>query len=122
MAGECPEGFHVGFYLSSDATIDGSDIYVGNSYVEYFAAGTEQTVSANVRIPTSAVASGTYYIGAIADISNSVQDESDESNNAATGNTIAITKVYPDLMIEAVSGPSSGQTRAERDPYGDATQ
>ncbi len=104
------EGFQVGFYLSSDATIDGSDIQVGNGYVGYFAAGTEQIVNAIVRIPASVAASGTYYIGAIADIANAVQDESDENNNAAAGNTIAITKGYPDLMIEAVSGPSSGQT------------
>ncbi len=102
--------FHVGFYLSGDVTIDSSDFHAGDSDVGYFAAGTEQTITANVRIPTSIAASGSYYIGAIADISNLVPDESDENNNAAAGNTIAVTKVYPDLVITKVSGPSSAQT------------
>ena len=80
--------FWVYLYLSTDATITTSDIYLVGRYIGNLAAGTESTVNTTVTIPSS-VASGTYYIGAIAD-SSSIVVESDETNNALAGNQITI--------------------------------
>ena len=98
-------------YLSTDATITTSDIYLVGRYIGNLAAGTESTVNTTVTIPSS-VASGTYYIGAIAD-SSSIVVESDETNNALAGSPITVTKVYPDLVMTSVSGPTSANTEQQ---------
>ena len=103
--------FWVYLYLSTDATITTSDIYLVGRYIGNLAAGTESTVNTTVTIPSS-VASGTYYIGAIAD-SSSIVVESDETNNALAGSPITVTKVYPDLVMTSVSGPTSANTEQQ---------
>jgi len=55
---------------------------------------------------------GTYYIGAIADFVNTEIDETNETNNAGrAGRPITVTRLtYPDLVVTAVSGPTSANT------------
>jgi len=101
-------GFNVGIYLSTDSTITTGDTLIGYQYVGRLAAGVSLTSSTVVTIPAS-VASGTYYIGAIADYNNMVI-ESNETNNALAGNQINVTNLSPDLIMTAVSGPSSANT------------
>jgi subtilase family serine protease len=99
--------FYVGFYLSTDATITTSDQYIGYRWlVDGLTPGATSTLDTTVSIPNTMIP-GTYYIGAIADISNQV-GESDETNNAFAGNQIVV--VGPDLTMTAVSGPASAVT------------
>jgi len=71
--------FSVGIYLSTDATITASDIYLGSRSVAGLAAGASSAAKTTVTLPTS-LGAATYYVGAIADYNNKVE-ESNESNN-----------------------------------------
>ena len=76
-------GFDVNFYLSKDAVIDGSDIYVGKRrMINGVLTGGSDTGSATITIPSS-LGEGVYYLGAIADANGEII-ESDETNNTAT--------------------------------------
>ncbi len=81
--------FYVGLYLSSDATITTGDSRPGFVYMSNgLAAGAQQTLTITGTIPTT-LASGLYYLGAIADFSNLII-ESTKTNNALAGNQITI--------------------------------
>ncbi len=72
--------FYVKYYLSADATITSSDILLGQrSVAAGLAAGASSTNTTNLTIPAT-LAGGSYYVGAIADATNTVS-ESDENNN-----------------------------------------
>ncbi len=100
--------FRVGIYLSADQAIGPSDTLVGYGSVTSLGAGAEQTLNTIVTIPAS-FTTGTYFIGAVADYTNSVV-EADESNNSLAGNQLTVTNLPPDLTLASVSGPSSGGT------------
>jgi hypothetical protein len=76
------------FYLSIDGTITTADISLGDKAVNSLTAGSSQTVTLSVNLPSSST-TGTYYIGAIADRA-AVVTESDETNNSLAGNNIII--------------------------------
>jgi subtilase family serine protease len=80
--------FTIGLYFSTDTTITTSDRRVGTRSVSSLASGATSPATTTVTIP-STLAVGTYYIGAIADYNNS-RAESNETNNAVTGNAIII--------------------------------
>jgi subtilase family serine protease len=118
-AGSAATGFHVGIFLSTDATITPSDTLIGTRHVAGLAPGAQSTETTTVSIPWDAA--GTYYLGAIADdfpawVCDSeidacwwVQDvvkESDETNNAATGNAVFVGN-RTDLAVTAVTGPAT---------------
>jgi subtilase family serine protease len=105
-SGGNPGNFSVGIYLSVDDVITTYDMMIGSRLVTGLTAGSSDTADTAIVLPGS-IAPGTYYIGAIADYRNDVK-ESDETNNALTGNRITI--FGPDLTISAVSGPSSAVT------------
>ncbi len=96
--------FSVGFYLSSDATITTSDTRIGTRSVSSLAAAASHSAQTTLTIP-STIAPKTYYLGAIADYSNA-RAETNETNNAITGNTIAVSP-GADLVMTALSGPGS---------------
>ncbi|ABS26527.1 CARDB domain-containing protein [Anaeromyxobacter sp. Fw109-5] len=103
-------GFIVGLYLSRDATITTSDVLLGTRSVPGLAGGTSSTVDTTLTIPVTA--SGSYYLGAIADRNDYVV-EGDETNNARLGSALSV--IGPDLTISGVSGPAtafSGMTIA----------
>jgi hypothetical protein len=95
--------FYVGLYLSTDATITTSDTRLGTRSIASLAAGATSSGSKSVTIPLTTVP-GTYYLGAIADYSGRIS-ESNEANNARTGNPIQIN--FVDLVETAVSGPTT---------------
>ena len=95
--------FYVSLYLSSDAVITTSDTYIGRVYMSGLAAGAQQTVNITGTI-SATQAPGSYFLGAIADSSNSVK-ESNETNNSLAGNQISILPA--DLVLTSVSGPAS---------------
>ena len=97
--------FYVALYLSTDAAITTADTIVGTRHFWGLSSGVTDSATTRVTIPTT-LSAGTYYIGAIADY-NSTLAETNETNNALSGNTVIIT-IGADLVMTAVSGPSSG--------------
>ncbi len=96
--------FSIGFYLSIDATITTGDTRIGTRTVNGLAPGASSATQTSVLIPGS-TAPQTYYLGAIADYANA-RVESDETNNAITGNQVALSP-GTDLTITSVNGPAS---------------
>ncbi|MBI5073928.1 MAG: hypothetical protein HZB62_01970, partial [Nitrospirae bacterium] len=103
------QGFSGGYYLSTDANITTSDIYVGGYSRSGLLAGEEWTDTRSVQLPTN-LASGVYYIGAIADSAGVVQ-ESNETNNSLAGNQITIA-------MPATAGPNSPTVAANNATLG----
>ncbi|MGE5280409.1 MAG: CARDB domain-containing protein [Deltaproteobacteria bacterium] len=81
-------GFYVGLYLSAKPGVKASDKRIGQRYVGGLAAGASDTADSPVTLPDH-MGRGTYYFGAIAD-DTAVVEESDENNNALTGNSVVI--------------------------------
>ena len=95
-------GTTVRFYRSSDATIDASDMPVGNNQaVSGLAASASSTVSTTDAPPTA----GTYYYGACVD---AVSNESNTSNNCSAGVPVIVQPAgAPDLAVTVLVSPSS---------------
>lgn len=105
---DVPSSFTVSLYLSSDATITTTDTLLTTRSVGILQPNDCDSTSSLIDI-TPAIAAGNYYIGAIAD-SGSVVTESDENNNATTGNQITITtSTLPDITIDSIEGPKSAR-------------
>jgi subtilase family serine protease len=100
------------FYLSTDTTVDASDILLGSRSVPSLAAGASSSGSTTVTIPQS-TAVGTWYIVAKADGEDQVA-ETRETNNLY----IRSIRIGPDLDITSFKGPKSatpGQSITLRD-------
>ena len=76
-------------YLSTDSTIDSSDTYLAQRSVSSILGGGSNSASTTVKLPVT-LSPGPYYIGAIADETNT-NIESDETNNTATTTAVTIT-------------------------------
>ena len=91
--------FSVALYLSTDRVITSSDIFLGIRSVAGLAAGASNAAATTVTIPRTIghdedgnsidLPAGTYYIGAVADYFNQVQELS-EVNNTLAVNQIVI--------------------------------
>jgi len=93
----------VGIYLSTDATITTTDTLVGMlAAPPSLAPGACATLTGNA---SSTGGTNFFWLGAIADRSNTVV-ELLENNNALAGNQIGVGS-KPDFIITAVSGPPS---------------
>ena len=90
------------FYLSANATLDGSDQLIGSRSVPLLAPGASASFTAPVTVP-AATAGGTYYVIAQADGASAVP-ETAETNNTKFS---AAIKVGPDLIVSAMSAPAS---------------
>jgi Ca2+-binding RTX toxin-like protein len=103
-----------GIYLSTDSVIDASDLMVTTAQSRSLQGFTLFTDSPPFYVPSN-LAPGTYYIGAIADWSNSIV-ESDETNNVSLTSELVVisspftetadivTLVYPDLGLWSALG------------------
>ncbi len=106
--------FTVGVYLSSDATFDPADIFVGRLLsVPSLGRGASTSGAATVTIPMG-VATGLYNIIAVADPDNQLP-EHNETNNSKVAtippdplNQIEIKQFKPDFVVKSVSGPAKG--------------
>jgi len=98
--GRAWEGFYVRVYLSEDSEITTDDVALGTRYISGQAAGTEVTYNLGGTIPR--YSAGTYYVGAIVDYTNGVQDETDETNNALAYGPICIDTCSP---VDSAGGP-----------------
>jgi len=71
--------YRVNYYLSSSPTVTTSGTYLGSRWVPGLAPGASSSASTTLQLPK--VAAGNYYVGALADATQSII-ESDKSNNA----------------------------------------
>jgi len=115
-AGPAPAtAFTVRFYLSSDTTLDGTDVLLGSRAIASLASGASSMATTTVTIPANTSVPASYYILAVADALGQ-QTELNETNNVmATGAAMMITAYLPDLQVTAVSAPagaSAGHTLA----------
>lgn len=92
-----------GFYLSSNNSWDAADTFLGERPVGQLAPGTTESLPTSLDIPPDTT-TGTYYVIAKADHTG-VVSESSETNNVRAGSAM---KVGPDLLVTAVTAPSSG--------------
>ena len=101
--------FRLGFFLSTDSMIATGDIdlYWGCD-VPALSVGLTWTCYGDTPIPLS-VATGVYYIGALADIYGAVSESNEANNGGVAANTTVISKPAPDLVVSAIAAPSAGQ-------------
>lgn len=116
IASPAAGAFRIGIYLSTDTTIDGSDVLIGQqgvggglgglgSGLENYSATISATVSSNPSAPNYAATGANYYLGVMVDDLNAV-DEANEDNNTAVGqgighNTLLTTR--EDFMVDGVN-------------------
>jgi subtilase family serine protease/subtilisin-like proprotein convertase family protein len=102
--------FRVSFFLSASSTgVQPGDPLLGGRDVERLAPGVTSRASTTLTVPSS-VSAGTYFVLAVADALDAVQEQ-DEGNNArAAANPIVIRQ--PDLVVTEVKGPVSGRGAA----------
>jgi subtilase family serine protease len=91
----------VGFYWSSNTSLDASDPALGSRSVPSLEAGAGSSGSTQLVVPAGA-APGTYYVFARADRDGELL-ESNETNNA----TYAVVRVGPDLQIVSVTSSAT---------------
>jgi subtilase family serine protease len=90
------------FYLSANSLLDASDtLLAGGRAVPALAAGASSTGSTSVTLP-AVVATGTYYLMAVADGDGTVAEASEANNVAARSISIG-----PDLVVSSFSAPTS---------------
>jgi subtilase family serine protease len=90
------------FYLSTDTTLDGSDVSLGSRSVPVLSAGATSSGTASVTIPAG-TATGTYYVIAKAD----ADDQLVEVNEANNTKTSGLIKIGPDLIVLSVNAPAT---------------
>jgi subtilisin family serine protease/subtilase family serine protease len=91
------------FYLSTNGTLEATDVMLGARPVPALAAGASDAGTALLTIPPG-TAAGSYYVLAQADGASAVL-ETTENNNSKVSASI---KVGPDVIVSAVSGPLTG--------------
>jgi glucose/arabinose dehydrogenase/subtilase family serine protease len=97
--------FRIGIYLSAGSSTPGSGTLVGSRIVTSLAGGAESVATTAVTVPAG-IAAGLYFVSAVADI-DEIVDESSEGDNGLTAST-RVEIIRPDLAMLAVSGPARG--------------
>jgi subtilase family serine protease len=105
--GNAPVGFNNGIYLSTDPVITTADTRLGSRTINTMAAGTINTGTTVVAL-SQALASGTYYLGVIADYANAIYEVTD-TNNVLLGTPIVI-RPASDLVVGQLGGPTNACT------------
>jgi len=105
--GNAPLGFNNGIYLSTDPIITTADTRLGSRSINTMAAGTVNTGTTVVAL-SQTLASGTYYLGVIADYANAIYEVTD-TNNALLGTPIVI-RPASDLVVGQLGGPTNACT------------
>ena len=91
-------------YLSSNPTLDSSDIYLGNltaATQSPLESGSSYTLNRDITIPN--VTPGTWYLLVATDNNGNQQAESNETDNVRA---VAFEVKAPDLVVSAVTAPS----------------
>ena len=96
----------VGFYISADQEITTDDHYLGYDYVSILGEGGSSSESESFDISSLPLPDGNYYLGAIADFSERI-NESNESNNACVFSGVTIQLGSSDQTSGGSSAPLS---------------
>ena len=86
----------VGYYLSTNSTLDASDVLIGSASAGSISANSYASLYSNLTIPAN-TASGFYYVLFVADYLNQLA-ESNENNNVAAA-TLQVSVSTTDLSI-----------------------
>ena len=89
------------FYLSSNTTLDGSDLELGRRSVPALGASASSVVTVSLALPAS-LATGSYYVLSRVDPGNLVAEVLESNNVKAT----AVVRVGPDFVVTALTGPT----------------
>jgi len=103
--------FTIRFYLSPDNELDDGDTVLGYRTVASLSPLSQSSVATSLTIP-SATAAGNYYVLALADANQAVEEELEDNNFLRDADTISITAatvLLPDLTLTALNAPSSGK-------------
>ena len=92
------------YYRSPDTTISRSDTRVDTTPVKRLAASDSTTESSGITAPSN---HGTYYYGACVD---SVDGESDTTNNCSSSVQIVVPMGAPDLIVDEITRATGGST------------
>jgi len=90
------------FYLSANTVLDAADVVLGTRAVPLLVNGASASATTSLTLPTT-LATGTYYILALADAPNTV-NESQETNNTRAS---AAVKVGADLQVTVITAPAT---------------
>ncbi|GGK57354.1 hypothetical protein GCM10011405_01820 [Rufibacter glacialis] len=96
---------NVGFYLSSNATFDATDVFIGSSTGTSIEGNRAYYRSATVTIPSNA-STGAYYILFRADYLNSVSETNEDNNVAAVAFSVVTPNVDLNLQSPGISSSS----------------
>jgi len=88
------------YFLSSNSVFEPSDTDLGSRDVPVLAPGASHAGTTTLTLPTAAT--GTWYVLAVADASNSLPETSDANNSASR-----VVRVGPDLDVLSVALPSA---------------
>lgn len=106
----------VGYFLSTDASIDPADLVIGREILPPLAGGANDVGSFLATVP-STTPPGTYYVGLIVDLLDEIGDGV-PANNAAVATRVTTVYGSPDLVMESLSSPgpavSGGQLQVDR--------
>ncbi len=95
----------VRFYLSSNPTLEVSDILLGDTMTVDVEPYTQVTASMIAPVPNT-VMPGTYFLLAQVDPDNLIAEQS-ETNNFGSPAQISVNAPAPDLLVASVSGPAT---------------
>jgi subtilase family serine protease len=101
QGGEAVPESSTGFYLSSNSTLDSTDVFLGGRVVGSLPPSGSSSASTELVIPAG-TPSGSYYLIALADW-NAAVAESLETNNTRA----AAVRIGPDLIVSGLIAPSS---------------
>ena len=90
-----------GFYLSTDSSLDATDVLLGSRPVVALTAGTADTGTVALTIPTS-TGTGSFYLIAKADDGGAVPETAETNNTRAR-----LIRMGPDLMIASMTVPAT---------------
>ena len=98
--------FSVSFHLSADASYGGADDLplTTTRAVSGLSAGGSTSAITTLTVPATTPL-GAYYLCALADSGTAVPELDETNNTRCTASPVAVTR--PDLLVTAVSGPSS---------------
>ena len=96
------------YYLSKTPTVDASAVPIGERQISSLGAGLASSASLSSTIPSNTSA-GSYYVVAVADATDAIPDEVDETNNTASRAIV----IGPDLQVSALTAPTAAAAGAQ---------
>src|SRR5204862_3976622 len=103
--------FSNGFYLSADATITGTVLFLDGDCIRALAVSAAQACAGPMLTIPSTVAPGNYFIGILVDRTNGTA-ESNEGNNFKS-TPLTVTVPQPELIVASLNHAPANPTTAD---------